>query len=99
MLLHSKENIKSEKEKKVFEYVQKISVEYNIDKLNLLNMYFDYILRWHKEIITPRYLDYMASIMHSKDTSIENLLNYFVYGLMIDVYSADNVFIRRIDIE
>lgn len=77
MMNSRRENAKSTK---VFEFIQKISIEYNIDKFNLLNMYFDYLLRHQRQTITVKTLKYIGNIMHSKDNNIENILNYFIYG-------------------
>lgn len=65
---------------RIFEFIQRISIEYNIDKFNLLNMYFDYLLRHQKESITINTLKCIGNIMHSKDNNIEHVLNYFIYG-------------------
>jgi replication factor C subunit 3/5 len=63
---------------KIIQYVHEISIQYNTDKRTIMKNYFEYILRNKKEHITPTFLNKAEVIMHSNDSNIENMLNYFV---------------------
>jgi DNA polymerase III delta prime subunit len=62
----------------IIEYVNKISTQYNMDKKNILKNYFNYIIRKRKDIVTPSFLTAVEVIMHSNDSNIEYLINYFI---------------------
>jgi len=62
----------------IMNYLQKISIEYNIDKINLINMFFLYLQKYHKDIISSKLLTYFEAIFHSTDNNIHIILNYFI---------------------
>jgi replication factor C subunit 3/5 len=65
-------------------YIQYVSIQYNIDKKNIIKYYFHYILSHpeFRDVISPAFLDIVETIMHtSSDTDIDNLLAYFVHQL------------------
>jgi replication factor C subunit 3/5 len=64
--------------KDILLYVHESSVKYNMDKRNMLNTFFNYIVRNHSEIITAKILDVMEQVVHATDTPIEYLLRYLV---------------------
>jgi len=62
-------------------YIQNICIQYNMDKKNIIQTYFNYILRNHGYLITPKYLDIVTTIIHASDADIETILNYFSHNL------------------
>ena len=60
-----------------------------MDKKNIIQTYFNYILRNHGNLITPKYLDIVTTIIHASDANIETILNYFCNNLHI--YYTDSV--------
>jgi replication factor C subunit 3/5 len=75
------EMIKNENCKDVLNYIHTISIQYNMDKKNIIQTYFNYILRNHGYLITPKYLDIITSLIHATDVNIESILNYFCNNL------------------
>lgn len=73
-----KNGIENETRAKTVDYLQKISIEYNIDKLNLMNMFFLYLQKYHKHIISQKLLTYFELIFHSTNNNIDIILNYFI---------------------
>jgi DNA polymerase III delta prime subunit len=61
--------------------INEISIQYNIDKKNILKNYFNFIIRKKKEIITTEFLKIVEVIMHSNDSNIEYIIDYFVYHM------------------
>jgi replication factor C subunit 3/5 len=61
--------------------IHKISVQYNIDKQTLILKYFHFIIREHTEIVCSGFLNIISNIFHNKDIKIEQIVNYFCYGL------------------
>jgi replication factor C subunit 3/5 len=59
-------------------FIHTISSKFNIDKRNLLNSFFNYLVRNHPEIIQKEILDIMGEVVHSIDTPMEYLLRYLI---------------------
>jgi len=61
--------------------INEISIQYNMDKKNIIKNFFNYIIRKKKNTITPDFLTMVEVIMHSNDSNIEYSINYFIYGM------------------
>ena len=68
-------------EDSVINYIYRISIQYNIDKKNIIKKYFNYIIRNKKVIITPELLYTIEGIMHTNDSNVDNILQYFAVAL------------------
>jgi len=66
------------KRKDAIDYIRDISVQYNCDKKNIIKNYFNYVIRNKKSYITPEFINIVEVIMHSNNTNINHLLQYFV---------------------
>jgi len=62
-------------------YINEISIQYNMDKKNILKHYFNFIIRHKKEIINAEFLTIVESLMHSNDSNIEYCMNYFIFNM------------------
>ena len=58
-----------------------ISIQYNIDKLNILKHYFNYIIRKKKAFVSREFLDIVEVILHLNETNVQHILHYFVVNL------------------
>jgi len=63
----------------IVSYIKTVSGQYNIDKKNMLKNYFNYIIRNKCNVVTSEYLNMVEGIMHSNDSSIEYMVNYFAH--------------------
>jgi hypothetical protein len=72
-LLKTKANAKI-----IIEYINDVSKQYNMDKKNILKSYFNYIIRKRKTMVTPEFLTCVEVIMHSNDSNIDYLIDYFI---------------------
>jgi len=61
--------------------IHKISVQFNIDKKTLILKYFNFIIREHSNMVCSEFLNIVSNIFHNKDIKIEQIINYFCYGL------------------
>ena len=59
------------------QYINEISIQYNIDKKNIIKKYFNYVIRNKKEYVTADLLNAIEGIMHSNDSNIDHILQYF----------------------
>jgi replication factor C subunit 3/5 len=71
----------------IVEYIHSISIQYNIDKKTIIRYYFNYIIRKKQEFVTKEFLCLVENIMHSNDSNIGHILNYFAYKLH-DIYKT-----------
>jgi replication factor C subunit 3/5 len=65
----------------IIDYIHSISIQYNIDKKNIMKNYFNYIIRNKKSGITIELLSIIENIMHTTDTNIGHILEYFIHTL------------------
>lgn len=61
---------------KIIMYIHEISIQYNTDKRTIMKNYFEYIIRNKKEYVNAAFLNMVEVLMHSNDSSIENMMNY-----------------------
>jgi DNA polymerase III delta prime subunit len=62
-------------------FINEISIQYNMDKKNIIKNFFNYIIRKKKNTINPEFLTMVEVIMHSNDSNIEYSINYFIYSM------------------
>jgi DNA polymerase III delta prime subunit len=61
-------------------YMHEISIQYNTDKRNLLNQFFNYIVRKMPHICSVSFLNMAECIIHAtSDTELEDVLLYVFY--------------------
>jgi replication factor C subunit 3/5 len=65
----------------LMKFVHQLSIQYNIDKKQVMQSYFNFIIRSRPDLITIELLSFMEEIIHNPDASIETLLNYFYLKL------------------
>uniref|UniRef100_A0A6C0JFY7 AAA+ ATPase domain-containing protein n=1 Tax=viral metagenome TaxID=1070528 RepID=A0A6C0JFY7_9ZZZZ len=70
--------LKNNSKKEIIEYINDVSVQFNMDKKNILKNYFNYIIRKKKEIVNAEFLTSVEVIMHSNDSNVEHVINYFI---------------------
>jgi replication factor C subunit 3/5 len=56
--------------------IQSLSVQYNIDKRTILNIYFNHLIRNHPETITISFLELVETILHI-NAPMDDILRYF----------------------
>lgn len=57
------------------------SIQYNMDKKQMLLMYFNYLIRFKGEFVTSEMLDRMEEIVHATNTTFSTAIKYFYYGI------------------
>lgn len=58
------------------QHLQKLSLEYNVDKRHILKQFLNYLLQTHSEIICHELLSFIENVMHSQNQSSDILLAY-----------------------
>jgi replication factor C subunit 3/5 len=59
------------------EYIQNISIQYNIDKKHIILSFYNYVIRNHSDKITPKFLSIVEKTIHSSDAKIDYIIRYF----------------------
>jgi replication factor C subunit 3/5 len=57
---------KREKIDKIKGYIDSISIQYNVDKKNIIKDFLNYIIRNHLENVNKSFLDFVENLMHSQ---------------------------------
>jgi replication factor C subunit 3/5 len=68
--------IKREELSVVDSYIQNISINYNIDKKNIIKDYLNYIIRNKPHLLTSDFLNFIENVMHNQDFKNANFIHY-----------------------
>jgi replication factor C subunit 3/5 len=69
-------------------FIQNISIKYNIDKKNALKDYLNFIIRYKNQYITNKFLSIVENAIHSPDCKNTYFVNYLLSKLII-VFNDD----------
>jgi len=78
MLLSENKNIKQ-----LVLTIHEISIQYNMDKKNIIKHFFNYIIRKKSEYISHNFLNFVEKIMHSNGANIEHILHYLFANYVV----------------
>jgi len=67
--------------KELCDHINNISLTYNIEIKNIINDYFNYIIRFQPKHICKEFLNIVEFIMHLQDPRMDYLINYTVESL------------------
>lgn len=62
-------------------YVHSISINYNIDKKNIIKDFLDYIIRYHPKHVDSAFLDFVENLMHAQHHNHKNCMHYSISKL------------------
>jgi DNA polymerase III delta prime subunit len=74
--------VNGDKIENLIQFIQKLSMNYNIDKKNIIKHYLNYIIRNKKERVTSDFLSFVENIMHFQDCKNSHFINYSVASLL-----------------
>ena len=87
--LHNYMYIEHKKNDEIYNFINEISIQYNMDKINILQSYFNFVIRSYPEIITNEFLMIIETIIHNNEINIEYIIKYFT--IFIKKYYLKNV--------
>ena len=67
------------------EFIQNISIKYNIDKKNIIKSFINYIIRVHPEKLNTQFLNFIENIMHYQDCKSSHYISYILSKLSIEI--------------
>jgi replication factor C subunit 3/5 len=66
---------------KINNYIHSISIDYNIDKKNIIKDFLNYIIKTHPKYVNNKFLDFVENLMHSQNQNINTYVNYLISRL------------------
>ena len=79
---------KREKIDKIKGYVDNISIQYNVDKKNIIKDFLNYIIRNHMENVDNKFLNFIENLMHSQTQNNDIHIYYSLSKLSSFTFSS-----------
>jgi len=73
--------IMREKLEKITSYIHTISINYNIDKKNIIKDFLNYIIKTHSKYVNSTFLNFVENLMHSQNQNNNTHINYSISRL------------------
>ena len=86
--LHNYMYVEHKKNDEIYNFINEISIQYNMDKINILQSYFNFVIRTYPDIITNEFLMIIETIIHNNEINIEYIIKYFT--IFIKKYYLQN---------
>ena len=79
-LIHLFSSKKDERDKHtdVKKFMNMISINYNIDKKQIINEFYNFLIVKHNDIIVPSIINNIEKMIHNYDCDIDILVDYFI---------------------
>jgi DNA polymerase III delta prime subunit len=68
--------LKREKLENIYNFIQNISIDYNIEKKNIIKEFFNYIIHNHTEYLNKEFLNFVENLLHSQIQNNNVYINY-----------------------
>jgi replication factor C subunit 3/5 len=65
----------------ISDYIHVISINYNIDKKNIIKDFLNYIIKTYPKYVNNKFLDFVENLMHSQNQNINSHVNYLISRL------------------
>jgi len=75
------ERIKNKDYKKNLEYINRLTIEYNIEKKHIIKNFLNYIIRNKKQYVNKEFLAFIENVMHIPELNIEFMLPHCLIKL------------------
>ena len=62
--------------------INEISLNYNIERKNIIKNFLNYIIRNYPEYISSKFLDFVEYVTHIQDCKTDHIINYFVLKIV-----------------
>ena len=76
--LFSSKKDERDKHTDVKKFMNMISINYNIDKKQIINEFYNYLILKHNDIIVPSIINNIEKMIHNYDCDIDILVDYFI---------------------
>jgi DNA polymerase III delta prime subunit len=65
----------------IINYIHTISINYNIDKKNIIKDFLNYIIKTHPKYVSTKFLDFVENLMHSQNQNNNTHIHYSISRL------------------
>jgi replication factor C subunit 3/5 len=72
-----------EKIENINNYIYMISINYNIDKKNIIKDFLNYIIKTYPKYVNNKFLDFVENLMHSQIQNQNTYINYLISRLSL----------------
>ena len=76
-----KKLLQSEKIEIINNFIHSISINYNIDKKNIIKDFLNYIIKTYTKNVNSKFLDFIENLMHSQNQNNNTHINYLISKL------------------
>lgn len=81
-------NETSEFNEETINFINNISIKFNIDKKKIIKDYLNFIIRNKDPVVSSEFLNFVENIMHQQDCKNSYLVNYLVVKLKLFLYKS-----------
>lgn len=76
-----KKILEKDKIDKISNFIYSMSINYNIDKKNIIKDFLNYIIKKHTKNVNSKFLDFVENIIHSQNQNNNTHVNYLISNL------------------
>ena len=76
-----KKILQHEKMENLNKFIHSISINYNIDKKNIIKDFLNYIIKTYTKNVNSKFLDFIENLMHSQNQNNNTHINYLISKL------------------
>ena len=76
-----KKILQHEKMENLNNFIHSISINYNIDKKNIIKDFLNYIIKTYTKNVNSKFLDFVENLMHSQNQNNNTHINYLISKL------------------
>ena len=62
--------------------INEISLNYNIERKNIIKNFLNYIIRNYPQFVSSKFLDFVEYVTHIQDCKTDHIINYFVLKIV-----------------
>ena len=73
--------LKNDDAKDIIHYLNEISVKYNVESVDLLQDFINYLIKTKPYVLIPKWISVFKFIIHSEITNANYLIPYAIYNL------------------
>jgi DNA polymerase III delta prime subunit len=76
-----KKILEKDKIDNIISFIYSISINYNIDKKNIIKDFLNYIIKTHTKNVNNKFLDFVENLIHSQNQNNNTNVNYLISNL------------------
>lgn len=73
--------VQREKMENIGNFIHSVSINYNIDKKNIIKDFLNYIIKTYTKNVDSKFLDFVENLMHSQNQNNNTHINYLISKL------------------